>query len=146
MEMEKKNKKKAEKSEVGEGIEELLIRLRTEKGWSRVELMSKLPNKTIKEKDIRKWEIGLEYPDLDMIYDLSEIYQIPSEKFVEAKNNSFVKGLGSVNMILTKWICYFLNVSIHAGIVLLIIFYVFMFMFSLWFFVTMLSTVDKSKI
>ena len=54
MGMEKKNKKKAEKSEVGEGIEELLIRLRTEKGWSRVELMSKLPNKTIKEKDINR--------------------------------------------------------------------------------------------
>ena len=125
MEMEK-NKKKAEKSEVGEGIEELLIRLRTEKGWSRVELMSKLPNKTIKEKDIRKWEIGLEYPDLDMIYDLSEIYQIPSEKFVEAKNNSFVKGLGSVNMILTKWICYFLNVSIKVGMVLLVLFYAIM--------------------
>ena len=63
--------KKKEKKEVGEGIEELLIRLRNEKGWSRVELLSHLSNKTIKEKDIRKWELGLEYPDLDMIYELS---------------------------------------------------------------------------
>ena len=42
----KDNKKKSKKKEVGEGIEELLIRLRNEKGWSRVELMSKLSNKT----------------------------------------------------------------------------------------------------
>lgn len=146
MGMEKKNKKKAEKSEVGEGIEELLIRLRTEKGWSRVELMSKLPNKTIKEKDIRKWEIGLEYPDLDMIYDLSEIYQIPSEKFVEAKNNSFVKGLGSVNMILTKWICYFLNVSIKVGMVLLVLFYAIMLFLAFGAFTFIGAQVNKSLI
>lgn len=117
---------KKQKKEVGEGIEELLMKLRTEKGWSRVELMSKLSDKTIKEKDIKKWEIGLEYPDLDMIYELSAIYQVPSEKFVEAKNNSYVKGLGSVNMMLTKWICYFLDVSIKVGMVLLVLFYVIM--------------------
>lgn len=118
--------KKKEKKEVGEGIEELLIRLRNEKGWSRVELLSHLSNKTIKEKNIRKWELGLEYPDLDMIYELSAIYQVPSEKFVQAKNNSYVKGLGSVNMFLTKWICYLLNVSIKVGMVLLVLFYVIM--------------------
>ena len=126
MELKKENKSKTEKKEVGEGIEELLIRLRNEKGWSRVELLSQLSDKTIKEKDIRKWEIGLAYPDLDMIYELSGIYQIPSEKFVEAKNNSYVKGLGSVNMFLTKWICYLLDVSIKIGFVLLILFYVIM--------------------
>lgn len=126
METIKDNKKKTEKKEVGEGIEELLIRLRNEKGWSRVELMVHLSNKTIKEKDIKKWELGLEYPDLNMIYELSGIYEIPSEKFVEAKNNSYVKGLGSVNMFLTKWICYLLNVSIKVGMVLLVLFYVIM--------------------
>ena len=126
METIKDNKKKTEKKEVGEGIEELLIRLRNEKGWSRVELMAHLSNKTIKEKDIKKWELGLEYPDLNMIYELSAIYEIPSEKFVEAKNNSYVKGLGSVNMFLTKWICYLLNVSIKVGMVLLVLFYVIM--------------------
>lgn len=126
MEIKEDNKEKTKKKEVGEGIEELLIRLRNEKGWSRVELMSKLSNKTIEEKDIKKWEIGLEYPDLDMIYELSAVYQVPSEKFVEAKNNSYVKGLGSVNMMLTKWICYFLNVSIKVAMVLLVLFYVIM--------------------
>ena len=119
-------KEKKQKKEVGEGIEELLIRLRNEKGWSRIELLSHLSSKTIKEKDIRKWELGLEYPDLDMIYELSAVYQVPSEKFIEAKNNSYVKGLGSINMFLTKWICYLLNVSIKVGMVLLVLFYVIM--------------------
>lgn len=115
-----------QKKEVGEGIEELLVRLRNERGWSRVELLSHLSSKTIKEKDIRKWELGLEYPDLDIIYELSAIYEVPSEKFVEAKNNSYVKGLGSINMFLTKWICYLLNISIKVGMVLLVLFYVIM--------------------
>lgn len=119
-------KEKKQKKEVGEGIEELLIRLRNEKGWSRIELLSHLSSKTIKEKDIRKWELGLEYPDLDMIYELSEIYEVPSEQFVQAKNNSYVKGLGSINMFLTKWICYLLNVSIKVGMVLLVLFYIIM--------------------
>ena len=119
-------KEKKQKKEVGEGIEELLIRLRNEKGWSRIELLSHLSSNTIKEKDIRKWELGLEYPDLDMIYELSAVYQVPSEKFIEAKNNSYVKGLGSINMFLTKWICYLLNVSIKVGMVLLVLFYVIM--------------------
>ena len=119
-------KEKKQKKEVGEGIEELLIRLRNEKGWSRIELLSHLSSKTIKEKDIRKWELGLEYPDLDMIYELSAVYQVPSEQFVRAKNNSYVKGLGSINMFLTKWICYLLNVSIKVGMVLLVLFYVIM--------------------
>ena len=48
------------------------------------------------------------------------------KKFVQAKNNSYVKGLGSVNMFLTKWICYLLNVSIKVGMVLLVLFYVIM--------------------
>ncbi len=140
------NKKRIDKKEVGEGIEELLIRLRSEKGWSRVELMSKLSDKTIKEKDIKKWEIGLEYPDLDMIYELSAIYQVPSEKFVEAKNNSYVKGLGSINMLLTKWICYLLDVSIKVAMVLLVLFYVIMLFLAFGAFAFIGAQVKKSGI
>ena len=138
--------KRRKKEEIGEGIEELLTRLRKENGWTYADILMKLPDKTLKEKDIKKWEIGLKYPDLDIIYELSALYQVSSAEFIQAKSNSFEKGLTSVHMTITKWICYFLNISIHAGIVLLIIFYVFMSIFSLWFFVTMLSTVDKSRI
>ena len=121
-----KKEKKKSNQETKEGIEELLTRLRKEKGWSYAEVLQHLEDKTLTEKDIKKWEIGLKYPDLDMIYQLCSIYQIPSEELVEAKNNSYVKGLGSVNMFLTKWICYLLNVSIKVGMVLLVLFYVIM--------------------
>lgn len=138
--------KRRKKREIGEGIEELLTRLRKEKGWTYSDILMRLPDKTLTEKDVKKWEIGLKYPDLNMIYELSALYQVSAADFIQAKNNSFEKGLASVNMTIAKWICYFLNISIYAAIVLTVIFYVFMFAFSLWFFVTMLSTVDKSRI
>lgn len=131
---------------VGEGIEELLTKLRKEKGWSYIEVASKLPNKQITEKDIRKWEIGLKYPELDMIYELSELYQIPSSELIQAKNNSYEKGMASINMYTIKWICYILNISIYAGMVLMAVFYVLAFIFAVWFLVTMASQVDKSRI
>lgn len=134
------------KKEIGEGIEDLLIRLRTEKNWTYADVLMNINNKTLKEQDIKKWEVGLKYPDLDTIYELSELYQISADKIIQAKNNSFEKGLNSVNMILAKWICYFLNVSLHIGIVLMIVFYIFMFIFSLLFFSNKLSMVKKNMI
>lgn len=132
--------------DVGEGIEELLTKLRKEKGWSYIEVASKLPSKQITEKDIKKWEIGLKYPNLDMIYELSELYQIPSGELIQAKNNSYEKGMASINMYTIKWICYILNISIYAGMVLMTVFYVLAFIFAVWFLVTMASQVDKSRI
>lgn len=139
-----KKEKKNSNQEIGEGIEELLTRLRKEKGWSYAEVLQHLEDKTLTEKDIKKWEIGLKYPDLDMIYQLSAIYQIPSEEFVKAKNNSYAKGMLSINMITIKWICYFLNVSLKVGAVILVLLYVFLLAFSLFFFTTMASQVKRA--
>lgn len=139
-----KKEKKKSNQEIGEGIEELLARLRKEKGWSYAEVLQHLEDKTLTEKDIKKWEIGLKYPDLDMIYQLSGIYQIPSEEFVEAKNNSYEKGMASINMITIKWICYFLNVSLKVGAVIMVLLYIALFIFSLLFFTTMASQVKRA--
>jgi len=139
MEKDKKNK-----NEVGEGIEELLIRLRKEKKWSYAELLVHLKDKTLTEKDIRKWEIGLKYPDLDMVYQLSEVYRIPSEQLLQAKNNSYEKGMGSINKVTIKWICYFLDVSIKVGTVLAILLYIGLFIFALLFFTTAASQVRRA--
>ena len=95
------------KKEIGEGIEELLKRLRKEKGWSYIEVVSKLNIEDVTEKTIRKWEVGLKYPDLDMIYKISELYLIPSEKLIEAKNNSFEKGMASINLCFRIHFCIF---------------------------------------
>ena len=142
----KKGKNKKKRKEIGECLEELLVRLRKEKGWTHMEVASKLKNKAITEKDIKKWEIGLKYPDLDMIYELSELYQVSSAEIIQAKNNSYEKGMASINMYTIKWICYILNVSIYVGGVLLVVFYVLAFAFAIWFLVTMAGQVDKNLV
>ena len=56
------------------------------------------------------------YPDLDMIYELSELYEVKCDDFVQAKNISLKRGFPSLTTI--KWTCYFLNVSIYVGLVI----------------------------
>ena len=135
-----------DKKEMQKGIEELLKQEREKRNWTYTDILIRLKDKTVTEKDIKKWEVGLEYPDLDMIYNLSEIYEVSSADLIQAKNNSFEKGLNSVNMIFVKWICYLLNISIKAGIVLLIIFYIVLGIGSLMFFVSVLGMIDKDLI
>ncbi len=114
------------KREKKQGIEELLVILREQKNWScgdvALNLNKQMDNQDVLEEDVRKWEIGLKYPDLDMIYELSNLYQIPSDEFVQAKNNSFQNGLLSIQVI--KWICYMLNLSIKVAMVLTVLAYI----------------------
>lgn len=98
-------------------IEEFLKDLRNQKKWSYLELMEELHKVgiTLEEKTIKKWEYGLVYPDIDIIYKLSEIYKVPARNFIEAKNNSFEEGLKSVNMTFIKWFCYFTGISVKIA-------------------------------
>lgn len=77
------------------------------------EAEEKLREKLLSEKDVKKWEYGITYPDLDMLYRLSELYDISCDNLVKAKNISYHKGFPSTRTI--KWICYYLNVSIWVG-------------------------------
>ena len=132
---EKRKKDEKEKIEHKKGIEELLVELRNKKGLSRIELLEKLEDSNLTEKDIKKWEIGLSYPDLDTIYKLSEIYRIPSTEFVKAKNNSYENGLAGINKKIIRWFVYTLNVSFYIGVVFTTILYVVIFILALCFFV-----------
>ena len=101
-------------------IEVLLRELREQKGWTYfnvIEELSKL-GVLVDVKKIRKWEIGLEYPDLDTIYKLSELYFVPSEDFVTAKSNSYEEGYNSIHMIFIKWFCYITGVTLKTGYIL----------------------------
>ena len=95
------------------GIEQLLKTLREEKKWTYLELLEQLNKRgiTLQEKDIKKWELGLEYPDLNTIYKLSEIYMVPSEDFVQAKNNSYTQGFNSLHIKIINWLCYLTGAS-----------------------------------
>lgn len=106
-------------------LEQLLKDLREEKNWTYLHIVEEL-NKiglVVNEKQVKKWEIGLEYPDINQIYKLSELYFVPSDNFVMAKTNSYQEGLNSVHATLIKWICYLTGVSLKIGYVA---FYVFM--------------------
>ena len=130
---------KKSKKEIGKGIEELLVELRQKNGWTRLEVVEKLNVHSITEKDIKKWEIGLEYPNLDMLYKLSELYQISSRELVQAKNNSYEKGMANINMQIIKWISYVLNVSIRIGMVITVLIYVGALVFAFVFFMSQAS-------
>lgn len=105
-------------------IEQLLRDLRQEKEWSYWNVVDELSRKGIilNEKTIKKWEYGLEYPDLDIIYKLSEIYLVPSENFVIAKNNSFKEGYETIHMELIKRICYIAGISLKVGYIAMYVF------------------------
>lgn len=136
--------KKRKKEEIGEGIEELLTRLRKEKEWSYADVLTHIEDKTLKEKDIKKWEVGLIYPDLDMLYQISAIYSISTAELIQAKNNSFEKGMASINMNAVKWISYILNVSIKVGMVILVVLYFCLAIGSLLFFAEAASKVKRA--
>ena len=98
-------------------LEDLLKDLRIEKNWTYYNVLEELANRNviIREETVKKWEYGLEYPDLDMIYRLADIYGIPSEDFIIAKNNSFKEGFESIHMFFIKNICYATGVSLKIG-------------------------------
>ena len=142
-EQKRKEEKNKENIKDKKGIEDLLIELRKKKGLTRMELLEKLNNNNLKENDIKNWEIGLKYPDLDTIYKLSEIYRVPSEEFILAKNNSYEKGLAGINKKIIRWFVYTLNVSFYVGVVFTVILYVLTFIFALCFFVAVASQVKR---
>lgn len=69
----------------------------------------------VTEKLVKKWEYGLEYPNTDAIYKLSELYMIPSQDFITAKNNSYEQGLNSIHATFIKWFCYITGASLAVG-------------------------------
>ena len=96
-------------------LEEMLKKLRTDKGWTTYELVEKIEHIGISEKNIRKWELGLEYPEIDVIYKLSDIYNVPSENLLMARQISLESGLDSIHMRFIKHLCFWLGVSIKVA-------------------------------
>ena len=118
-------------------IEQLLRDLRLQKGWSYWNVVDELTRKGIilNEKTIKKWEYGLEYPDLDIIYKLSEIYSVSSGDFVMAKNNSFKEGYETIHMEFIKRICYITGISLKVGYIAMYVFIGLALIWSLLFFI-----------
>ncbi len=94
-------------------LEELLVDLRKEKHWTHINVIQELNNLgiSVDDKTIKKWELGLEYPDTDVLYKFSELYFFPFENFIMAKNNSYAEGMNSIHKTFIKWFCYFTGLS-----------------------------------
>lgn len=95
---------------------EWLYELRKEHNLTYEELVNKINIPKVQVKNLRKWERSLEYPDLDTIYKLSEIFKIPSEELLASKEETLKKGVGKINVRLIRTISYILNVSIYTAI------------------------------
>ena len=97
---------------------ELLYKLKKNKGITELELLEKINMPRIEEKNIKKWERGLEYPDLETIYKLSEVFEISSTELLEAKQKSLDEGVYGIHKTLIRWISFFLGISIYSTIIL----------------------------
>lgn len=111
-------KKQKEIKEENILIEFLLTSERQKRHWDYYDVAKKINDTNINEKTVKKWEYGLKYPDLNAIYKLSEIYQIPSEELVQARNNSLNYGYKNIRFKFIDWFCYIANISIMTSIII----------------------------
>ena len=103
-------------------LEVILQNERLKRGWNYKHLAEQLALPNVTAKDVKKWEYSFEYPDLNTIYKISELYQIPSEILVQAKSNGYAEGLNSVHKVFIRTICYIFNLPIKAMIIFSYIF------------------------
>lgn len=119
-------------------LEQLLKEKREEKEWTYMNIVHELHKigLTTDEKTVKKWEIGLKYPEIDEIYKLSELYMIPSANIIVAKSNSYKEGLDSIHATLIKWFCYITGVSLKVAYIGMHIILALMLIGALMFFVS----------
>ena len=99
-----------------------LYDLRQKKGYSIEELAEMFNNENITVKKIRKWEHDLEFPNIDEIYKLSEIYEVPSEEFLQVKTQTLQEGTKMIHKNIIRIIGYLLGLSMYGSVVFSYIF------------------------
>jgi len=95
-----------------------LYETREENGYTELELVEKINQQNVQVKNVKKWERDLEFPDLDAIYKLSEIYGIPSAEIIEKKNQTLQAGVEGINMFVIRMISLMLGISIYGTIII----------------------------
>ncbi len=73
---------------------------------------------TITIKGVRKWEHDLEFPELDEMYKISDLYDVPVEEIMQVRTNTLEEGLKGVHKELIRFISYILGFSIYGMIIL----------------------------
>ena len=79
-----------------------LYELRKSKGYTEEELVDKINKINVQVINIKKWERDLEFPDLEIIYKLSEIYMIPSAEIIYKKQKTLKAGVERNSYVYSK--------------------------------------------
>lgn len=93
-----------------------LYELRKEKGFSEEQLAEKINMINVQTINIKKWERDLEFPDLDAIYKLSEIYMIPSAEIIDKKQKTLQAGVDGIHIYIIRILSLFMGISIYGTI------------------------------
>ena len=93
-----------------------LSELRKEKGLSEEQLVEKINMVNVQKINIKKWERDLEFPNLDVIYKLSEIYRISSAEIIDRKQKTLQAGLDGIHMYIIRVISLLMGISIYGTI------------------------------
>lgn len=106
-----------------------LYDLRCKKEYTIEELVEKIDMPNVTLKSVRKWEHDLEFPDLEKMYKLSEIYSVPIEELMQVRTQTLEEGLKGVHKTLIRLIGYILGFSIYG---IYILSYVVIFAGGIW--------------
>lgn len=93
-----------------------LYELRKEKGFSEYDLVEKINMRNVQVINIKKWERDLEFPDLDAIYKLSEIYQIMAAEIIDKKQKTLQAGVDGIHIYIIRILSLFMGISIYGTI------------------------------
>ncbi|MBO5479399.1 MAG: helix-turn-helix transcriptional regulator [Clostridia bacterium] len=119
-----------------------LYDLRCKKEYTIEELVQKINMETVTIKSVRKWEHDLEFPNLDQIYKISEIYDVPAEEIMQVRANTLEEGLKGVHKDLIRLISYMLGFSIYG---MLIICYIIIFFALIWAFMFFINSTYEAQ-
>ncbi len=126
-------KKKKEKNYIDFG--QWLYELRKKKGLSEEDLVEKINKVNVQTINVKKWERDLEFPDLDVIYKLSEIYMIPSAEIIDKKQQTLQAGVEGVHMYIIRVLSLLMGISIYGTLWLCrIIIYGTLILATIWFY------------
>ena len=112
-----------------------LYELRKEKGFSEDDLVEKIGMINVQKINIKKWERDLEFPDLDAIYKLSEIYQIMAAEIIDKKQKTLQAGVDGIHIYIIRILSLFMGISIYGTIWLFrVILFLILIVVTLWFY------------
>ena len=107
-------KKKKDKNYIDFG--QWLYELRKNEGLTEDELVEKINMVNVQNINIKKWERDLEFPDLDAIYKLSEIYQVSSAEIIDKKQKTLQAGVEGIHMYIIRILSLLMGISIYGTI------------------------------